>query len=81
MTLFLLGNQYNYSYLLETEPADSALRQVMRAEEYIAANLHQAITLEEIAAISGVSAFSLFRSFKKCRSYSPLEFASRLRLT
>ena len=79
MVLFLFGHRHNYSHLLQQEPPDVAHAQVRRAEEYIEAHWRRSISLEELAEISGVSAFSLFRSFKKIRGYSPLEFASRLR--
>jgi len=79
MTLFLFGYRHNYSHLLAREVPDSAPWQVRRAEDYIAAHADREITLEELAAVTGVSAFSLFRSFKKSRGYSPSEFVSRLR--
>jgi hypothetical protein len=75
MTLFLCGHRHNYSHLFEEAPAEAAPHQVRRTEEYIEANAQRAISLEELAAVTGVSAFSLFRSFKQSRGYSPLEFA------
>lgn len=80
MTLFLCGHRHNYSYLLEAlEVQDAAPIEVRQAEEYVEANWQQAITLEKLAEVTGVSAFSLFSAFKKHRGYSPLEFATRLR--
>jgi hypothetical protein len=80
MTLFLCGHRHNYSHLLEgMEVQDAAPREVRQAENYIEANWQQAITLERLAEITEVSAFSLFSSFRKHRGYSPLEFAARLR--
>jgi hypothetical protein len=76
MTLFLCGHRHNYSHLLEAEVADAAPRQVRLAEEYIEANAQRGIGLEELARVTGVSEFSLFRSFKQSRGYSPLEFAA-----
>lgn len=81
MSTFLLANRHNYSHLLERATPDTAPSQVRRAEEYIQANWQQAITLENLAAVTGVSAFSLFRSFRKSRGYSPMQFATRLRLS
>jgi len=78
MLLFLFGYQHNYSHLLESE-IDAAQWQVRRAEEYIAANVDRAVTLEELAEVTGVSGLSLFRAFKQSRGYSPLEFVRRLR--
>lgn len=80
MVMFLHANLHNSSHRLERRSADSAPWQVRRAEEYVEANWRRAITLEDLAAISGVSALSLFRSFRKSRGYSPMEFAKRIRL-
>jgi len=78
MTLFLCGHRHSYSHLLERDVADAAPREVRLVEEYIEANANRAITLEDLADVSGVSAFSLFRSFKKIRGYSPMEFLRRV---
>jgi len=80
MVMFLLANRHNYSHLLERPSPDSAPWQVRRVEEYVETNWQQAITFENLAEISGVSAFSLLRSFRKSRGYSPMEFVSRVRL-
>lgn len=80
MTLFLCGYRHNYSHLLEQDVPDVASGQVRQAEEYIEANAERAVSLEELAEITGVSAFSLFSAFKKCRGYSPHEFLSQVRL-
>ena len=80
MVMFLHANRHNYSHLLQQKPQDSAPWQVRRAETYIEANWQQAMNLEHLAEVSGVSAFSLFRSFKKNRGYSPAAFLNRVRL-
>ncbi|MGB7099878.1 MAG: AraC family transcriptional regulator [Xanthobacteraceae bacterium] len=80
MVMFLQANRHNYSQLLEQKPRHCASWQVDRVEAYIEANWRRAITLESLADISGVSAFSLFRSFKNNRGYSPMEFLRRVRL-
>ena len=79
MTTLLCGYRHNYSHLLDQDLPDAALQQVRRAEEYIEANAERAITLEELARVTGVSAFSLFRAFKRRRGYSPTEFLSKAR--
>jgi hypothetical protein len=79
MTLFLCGYQHNYTHLLERKPADAGLGMVRRAEEYIEANARRAITLEELADVTGVSAFSLFGAFKRHRGYSPFAFLAQVR--
>ena len=79
LTLFLCGHRHNYSHLLEQEVSDAAPRQVRQAEENIATGAPRAITLEELAAVSGASALSLFGAFKKRRGCWPLEFAKTRR--
>lgn len=79
MALFLCGHRHNYSHLLEQSAPDSTPREVRQAEEYIEANAQRAVTLEQLAEITGVSAFSLFGTFKKHRGYSPLKFLAQVR--
>jgi hypothetical protein len=79
MTLFLCGHRHNYSRLLEQEAADAAPREVRRAEEYIAAHAERAITLEELAEVTGISMLRLYGAFKKYRGYSPLAFQAQVR--
>lgn len=80
MTLFLCCNRHNYSHLLGEPQSQATPMEVCRAEGYIEANWHKPITLQELAAVAGVSEFSLMRSFKQHRDYSPLEFLARIRL-
>lgn len=80
IVMFLHANRHDYSHLLEQAALSVAPWQVDRAEAYIEANWKQPITLEDLSAVSGVSAFSLCRSFKKSRGLSPMEFASGVRL-
>lgn len=54
--------------------------QVRRAEDFIEANWNRPISIEDLAAVTGTSARSLFRRFKEYRGCSPLDFAKRLRL-
>lgn len=79
MTMLLCGYRHNYSHLLEEDVPDAALQQVLQAEQYIEANAERTITLEELARVTGVSAFSLFRAFRRRRGYSPAEFLLKAR--
>jgi hypothetical protein len=79
MLMFLRASEHAYSHLLEQEAPDPAPWQVRLAESYIEANCEQAITLEDLAKVTGVSAFSLFRAFRESRGCSPLQFAAQLR--
>jgi len=78
--LVLHANRHNYSHLLERAERDAAPWQVRCAEDYIEANWRQPITLDCVVAATGVSALDLYRTFKKSRGYSPMEFATRVRL-
>lgn len=80
MVAYLTSNRHNYSHLLERQPTGVAPRQVRRAEDYIEANWNQPIKIEDLAALTGTSARSLFRTFQKSRGCSPMMFAKQLRL-
>lgn len=79
MTLYLVGHQHNYSRFLAQSPPDAGFSLVRRTEEYIEANWQEPPNLETLAEVSGVSAFSLYRTFRARRGYSPAEFAARIR--
>jgi len=80
MVAYLTGNRHNYSHLLERRPTAVAPWQVRRAEEYIEANWHQPIKMEDLAAVTGTSTRSLFRTFRENRGCSPMAFAKQVRL-
>lgn len=77
---FLCWNRHNFSDLLDREPQAIAPWQVRRAEEFIAANWNQPITVEELAKAVGASVRTIFRSFKQSRGFGPMVFVKRLRL-
>lgn len=79
VVMFLYAHRHNHSHLLRAAGSDVASWQVKQAEEYLEANAHRAVSLEELADVSGVSALSLYRSFRRSRGYSPREFITRLR--
>jgi AraC-like DNA-binding protein len=78
---FLCANRHSFSHLLQAEASDAAPAHVRRAEDYIEANWNQAVSIEQLSAITGVSTRALFRAFKRFRGYSPLTFAKRVRLS
>lgn len=77
---FLTANRHNFSHLLEREAADTVPSHVRRAEQYIEANWDQAIGIEHLVEVTGVSARAIFRAFQKTRGYSPMGFARAIRL-
>lgn len=52
-----------------------------RLREYIAANLHREITLEELAACAELSRFHFIRAFKKSFGVTPHQFLIKARVT
>jgi AraC-like DNA-binding protein len=78
---FLTGQDSNYSIRLSRRLALAAPWQVRKAEAYIEANWDQPLTIEALAEVTGVSARTLFHSFKRSRGYSPMDFVKRLRLS
>jgi AraC-like DNA-binding protein len=80
LVMILQANRHNYSGLLDRVSLDVASWQVRRAEDYIEANWRRPITLTDLVRVTGASALDLFRSFKKSRGYSPMEYADRVRL-
>lgn len=79
MVMFLRATRHNHSHLFEADAPDVAPAEVRRAEDFIEANWQQPITLEELAAVTGTSALSLFQSFKRHRGYTPMQFAEQVR--
>ncbi len=77
--MLLCGQRHNYSHLFDRSPAEASLSQVQAAESYIEANHDRPITVEELAEVTGVSMFNLYRTFKAIRGYSPVQFAERIR--
>jgi AraC-like DNA-binding protein len=80
MLMFLRANRHNYSHLLERDPPHVANRDVRLAEEYIEAHWERPISVEALAAQTGVGVRGLFRDFLNCRGYSLSEFARQVRL-
>ena len=80
ITAFLFATEHEYSGRLEQDARDAAPRQVRMAEEFIAANWNKPIVIEDLVAITNVSARSLFRSFRLARGYSPMAFVKMVRL-
>lgn len=76
----LFASRHNYSALLSGQPKDSAAWQVRQVEAYIEANWNQPILVEDLAAVAGVSARSLYKSFEKNRGCSPMIYVKHVRL-
>ena len=80
MVAFLRATPNSLSHLLEDGGYEAAPHEIHRAEQYIEANWDKPITIEDLAAVTNVSARALFKSFRKFRGYSPMGFAKSVRL-
>ena len=81
LMISLLQNcQHNMHGLLAGAVPCAGPWQVRRVEEYIAANWNAPFDIEHIAALTGMSARSIYRSFQRTRGYSPKAFARQRRL-
>ncbi len=80
MVAFLRANPNSLSHFLEDDGCGAAPHEIHRAEQYIEANWDKAITIEDLVAVTNVSARALFKSFRKFRGYSPMGFAKSVRL-
>lgn len=76
----LVTSRHNFSDLLEREPRDTSPTQVRQVEAYVEANWDRPIMVEALTELSGVSARTLFKSFRRERGYSPMVFAKKIRL-
>lgn len=77
---FLWASRHSFSHLLERQEMELVPGVVRRLEEFIEANWQDAINIDRVAAVAGVSARSIFRAFDRCRGYSPMAFAKSVRL-
>jgi len=77
---FICSCPNNYTALLERQAATIAPAEVCRIEDYIVANWDNPISIEELVAVGGASARSIFRAFRESRGYSPMTFVKLVRL-
>jgi AraC-like DNA-binding protein len=59
---------------------DSTPRRIREAVDFMHANMHQPLTLSEVAAATGVSVRSLQYGFRRFRSVTPLAYLREIRL-
>ena len=71
---------HNYSPALREGASAAAPFYVRRAEDYMHAHASEAIDMEDLVAVSGVSACSLYAGFRRFRGTSPMAYLKWLRL-
>jgi AraC-like DNA-binding protein len=76
----LSGAPHNYSAAIAAEPRTAGPPQVSRAIDYIQLNWRGPLLVEDIAAAAGVSARSLFKSFRAAKGVSPMAYVKAIRI-
>jgi len=77
--LLMLPNNYS-DQLMEGRWLAPAPGMVRRAEEFLAANAAEPITISDVVAACGCSRRTLFSAFRKYRGYTPMQFLTESRL-
>jgi len=80
MISLLQTSRHSLTGLLESSVPSAGPWQVRQVEEYIATHWNAPFDIEQIAALTGMSARSIYRAFKRTRGYSPKAFARQRRL-
>lgn len=76
----LYSQHHNYTDALKHGLSTAAPRHVKLVEDYIHAHADEAITVEDLTALAGVSARTLFAGFKRFRGVSPMRYLREVRL-
>lgn len=76
----LYSQPHNYSGALERGLSPAAPRHVKLVEDYIHAHADEPVSVEEMTAVAGVSARTLFSGFQKFRGTSPMKYLREVRM-
>lgn len=80
LTFMLFGLDHSLSDALRTSTPKAGEEQVKKVEEYIAAHAHETIKLETLVRVTGHSASSLHRAFRRYRGCSPMSHLRETRI-
>lgn len=80
ITAMLFGLEHNLSEALRRPTAEVGCRQVRLVEEYIKVHAAEPIDMSTIAKVSGCSVSSIYRAFRRHRSYTPMKFLQDTRM-
>jgi AraC-like DNA-binding protein len=80
VSLVLTQLPHNYSDALGGEPLGPAPDYIRTVEEYIAASAEHTLSLQNLAAVAGVSERTLQSAFRRYRDTTPMEFLRDYRL-
>jgi AraC-like DNA-binding protein len=76
----LTSAPHSLSHLLAVDCPAATRREVHLAEAFIEANWHRPLQIEDLSAVSGVSARTLFKAFREVRGTTPMAFLKMVRL-
>jgi AraC-like DNA-binding protein len=80
LRLVFLNFSHGLSNRLRHQQMDGTSRQIMKAVDFMRANLHQPLTLSEVAEAAGISVRSLQYGFRRFRNITPLAYLREIRL-
>ncbi|WP_369719517.1 helix-turn-helix transcriptional regulator [Bradyrhizobium sp. LLZ17] len=80
LRLVLLSFPHGSTDRLHRRRADATSRQVTEAIDFMRANMHQPLTLSEVAQAAGICVRSLQYGFRRFRSVTPLAYLREIRL-
>jgi AraC-like DNA-binding protein len=80
LRLVFLNFPHGLSNRLLRHQMDATSRQIMKAVDFMRANLHQPLTLSEVAGATGISVRSLQYGFRRFRNITPLAYLREIRL-
>ncbi len=79
LTTLLLSQRHSRSAALNGRPERASPRAVRAVVDYIHANAHRGITVEELAAAAGMSGRSMYRQFHAAKRLGPLAYLRETR--
>ena len=80
LQLVFLNFPHGLSNRLRRHQMDATSRQIMKAVDFMRDNMHQPLTLNEVAEATGVSVRSLQYGFRRFRNVTPLAYLREIRL-
>jgi AraC-like DNA-binding protein len=80
LQLVFLNFPHGLSNRLRGHQMDATSRQIIKAVDFMRANMHQPLTLSEVAEATGISVRSLQYGFRRFRNITPLAYLREIRL-
>jgi len=80
LRLIFLHFRHGSSNRVRRHHMDATSRQIMEAVDFMHANMHQPLTLSEVAEATGISVRSLQYGFRRFRSTTPVAYLREIRL-